>query len=503
MKYDTIIIGAGVAGLVSALKLSCQGKKVLLLERQPIPGGYVTVFKRKGFIFESTLHCVDSLAEDGEVREFLKETGVDEKIEYSPLKNFARVIYPEHDFIADFNRDNFKAYLTKSFPAEARNIGNFFIDIDKFFSQFDNFCNSELPLWLKLLLSPFIYPSIVKISCLSAKQLIARHIKDEKLAAIISDIWRFSGLPPARLGAFYFLLTLRGYYYEPTAYIKGGFISLFEAMVDEIKKAGSEVKFNTTVKKIITHQKRAVESILTEKGEEFKARVVISNANAIDTLTKLLDDEKLKMMYGEKLGRLEKSISAVQVYLGLDVPARSMGMNEFMFSINNTYNHDEAFEHSLGGDYDKCSIEIVDHAQIDPGLVPEGKGSLLIMSFDAFSNWQGLTEDEYRIKKQNMADKLIKRAEQYLPGLSKHIEVMEVATPRTMQRFTLSPEGAIYGFAQTVAQSGINRLSEKTKVKGLFLAGAWTHPGHGVHGCFVSGMSAADLALKFLKKSGN
>jgi prolycopene isomerase len=91
------------------------------------------------------------------------------------------------------------------------------------------------------------------------------------------------------------------------------------------------------------------------------------------------------------------------------------------------------------------------------------------------------------------------RAEKYLPGLSKYIEVIEAATPRTMSRFSASPEGAIYGFAQTPKQSGINRLSQETKVKGLFLTGAWTRPGGGIHACFISGIDAADLALKYLK----
>ncbi|MDD4894730.1 MAG: FAD-dependent oxidoreductase, partial [Candidatus Omnitrophica bacterium] len=200
-----------------------------------------------------------------------------------------------------------------------------------------------------------------------------------------------------------------------------------------------------------------------------------------------------------KISSLEKSISATQLYLGLDVPAKELGMNNFMFSVNTTYNHDDNFDYSLAGNYDKCSLEFVDHAQIDPGLVPEGKGCLTVMTLDSYSNWGNLNDNEYRQKKQEVAAKFILRAGKYLPELSKHVEVAELATPRTMERYTLSTQGAIYGFAQTVKQSGINRLAQKTKIKGLFLAGAWTMPGGGVHPCFLSGLSAAELALKFLR----
>ena len=176
-------------------------------------------------------------------------------------------------------------------------------------------------------------------------------------------------------------------------------------------------------------------------------------------------------------------------------------MQQHILFINTTYSHEDAFNSCINGDYDNCSFSVVDHAQIDPTLVPEGRGSLMIMTLDSYENWKGLSGDDYKRKKTEIADKLIRRLERYLPDLRKYIEVMEVATPKAISRFGLSPEGAIYGFSQRPGQSGINRLSQETKIKGLFLAGAWTRPGAGVHGCVVSGLDAADLVLKLLRKS--
>jgi len=116
MEYDAVIIGSWVAGLFCALKLSCAGKRVLVIEKQPIPGGLATTFSRKGFIFESSLHCVDALEKEGEIRNFLEETGIDKRINFVKLENFARIIYPGHDFVADFNCDNFISFLKNSFP---------------------------------------------------------------------------------------------------------------------------------------------------------------------------------------------------------------------------------------------------------------------------------------------------------------------------------------------------------------------------------------------------
>ena len=118
MVYDCIIIGAGMGGLISALKLAASGKKVLVLERQPVPGGVATSFKRKGFVFESSLHFVDALAPDEEIRKFLDEQGVSKKIDFIELKEFGRVIYPEYDFVVKNDFDSLKLLLKDNFPNE-------------------------------------------------------------------------------------------------------------------------------------------------------------------------------------------------------------------------------------------------------------------------------------------------------------------------------------------------------------------------------------------------
>jgi phytoene desaturase len=500
MKYDCIVIGAGMGGLTCGLKLAAAGKKVLLLERQPVAGGVGTSFKRRGFTFEASLHYVDGLADGGGIREFLDEYGVSPKIDFIELKEFGRVIYPQHDCVVKNDFISLEAMLKDAFPAEAEGIKKFFRGINTFYRQFDHFMDSRIPYWLKMLAMPILYPQVIKASCLTLEQYITKKIEDKKLRGFLATIWGFVGVSPFELSAFYYLVVLRGCWGEKTAYIKGGFNKLFGAMAERIKECGSEVRFNTTVTEILTDQGRCVKGVRTDKGEEFLADVIISDANAIDTLTKFIDHDALKRSYAQKLSLLKKSISAITVYIGLDVPAKQIGMSYPVLSVNATYDHDEAFRCCLSNDYSHCNLAVVDHSQLDPGLAPVGKSSICVMTLANYAGWGTLTTEEYDKKKKETADSIVANLEKYLPGLSSHIEVIEVGTPKTMERFAVLPQGAVYGFSQIVAQSSLSRLSQETDLKGLFLTGAWTRPGCGVHGCLVSGIDAADLALKFLKK---
>ena len=501
MDYDVIVIGAGVGGLFSALKVSRCGKKVLLLEDRPQPGGYAATFQRKGFTFEASLHCVDGLGYGQVIREYLEESGIAPELEFIDLKSFARLVYPGHEFIADFDLGHYVQQLKKEFPHEARSMDALFGRFRRFSREFDAFSDSKMPQWLRLCVSPLAYRSVIAMSMATVAGQLAG-IKDQRLAGILMDNWRFLALPPSRLSAFYFFIVFQGYYAEPTAYVRGGYGRIFEAVVSRLRQLGSTVQYNTRVTKILTDAGEKVRGVVTEQGQEYYAKTVISNVNVLDTLGAMLDDEPQRSFYRNKTAFLEKSISVFQVYLGLNVPAKSLGMDHYMLFVNTTYDHEQNFRYNLAGDFQKCSLGIVDHAQVDPSLAPPGKGTLLIMAYDTYGRWKGLAPAEYKEKKRICAEQLVRRAGQYLPGLHEAIEVIEAATPMTMERYTHSPEGAVYGFAQTVGQAALNRFPQQTRVPGLFLAGAWTFPGGGVHGCFYSGMCAADLALRYVARKG-
>ena len=89
------------------------------------------------------------------------------------------------------------------------------------------------------------------------------------------------------------------------------------------------------------------------------------------------------------------------------------------------------------------------------------------------------------------------RVESKFPGLKSHTLVMEGATPRTMERYTLNLTGSIYGWEVSPQQVGRRRLQHRTPIKGLYLSGHWTQPGGGIYAVTLSGIQTAQMILGY------
>ena len=110
------------------------------------------------------------------------------------------------------------------------------------------------------------------------------------------------------------------------------------------------------------------------------------------------------------------------------------------------------------------------------------------------SDWEGLDRKAYLKKKSDVAEAIISRCEQLIPGFRDALEYVEVGTPLTVKRYTLNPEGAVYGFAQNPDKS-IDFLSALPA--NVYVASAWGKFGGGFSGSIYSGyMTAMDIMRK-------
>ena len=137
-----------------------------------------------------------------------------------------------------------------------------------------------------------------------------------------------------------------------------------------------------------------------------------------------------------------------------------------------------------------------DYSQIDSGLAPEGKSVGVLSAMDYISDWDSLSNDSYKERKEAAAQTLIGRLDNHIPGIKDEIEYYEVGTPTTIRRYTLNPEGTAYGFAQIPSQTGRKRVKIQSPIPNLYFASAWTEPGHGFTGAIMSGYWCAEEIIR-------
>lgn len=202
--------------------------------------------------------------------------------------------------------------------------------------------------------------------------------------------------------------------------------------------------------------------------------------------------------YKEKVSSPTIGCSLSQLYIGLDCnPAElNIPVEEVFYSDNS--NADEIYDLSIKANYKECGILLTNYSSMDKTLNEYNKGVITVSVIDDYANWSK-DKSEYIAQKETLTNILIDRLEEKFPGIKNHIKVTELGTPRTMERYTNNPNGAVYGYSQTVKQAGKYRLSSNTPVNNLFLVGAWVNPGGGYEGSMASGMVVAQNIYSKLK----
>ena len=490
--YDVIIIGAGLGGLTAGLILSKAGKKVLLLEQHNKVGGYATNFKRKGFTFDVSLHNFGPIEEDKNLYNIFRKLGILGSLNYQGFDEFQRIVFPDFDFVIKKGITSFASKLYELFPEEKKGINNYLNTVKEIYNELDEINNSHIPvdrLQEKYPMLPLRFPNLVKLVDTTLNELLAQNIKNKKLWSIITNLWWICGLPPSELASILYTFPLMKYYEFSGGIIRGTSQHLSNLLAEKIQENNGNILLKEEAVEI-TFEDNRVSGIKTLSGKTFKSPLIVSNASAYDTIRKMIDEKNIKRKFRRRISGAEISISAMQLYLGLDCNPEKLGMKNHSISLYETYDHEKCYQDILSGNHEKTFLCMTNYSDFNDG------GNVLIgMTLDHIKNWENLSRDEYKKRKDKMKTLLIRKIEKIIPDLSPHILVAELATPLTMKRYTKNTDGAIYGFSHSTGQSGVNRPANKTPVEGLYLAGAYTYPGAGYSSVILSGYEAANQIL--------
>jgi len=512
-SYDVVVIGAGGGGLGAAAALAKAGLSVALIEKQYKVGGYMTTFHRGDYTFEASLHAMggfdDSLAPQGTINDFTR-LGILDRITPIRCEPMYIASFPGREFAVPANIIEYKNLLKEMYPAEADGIERLFTDIhnmnvvlDAVMNMSNDFNFDDLFVVLGDIGSAV---RLIKALILTLDEFIDGYITNTELRGIFTQLVTYIGGAPGELQAMYYLTMWYSYHTGGFYYIEGGSKAVSEAMADVIRENGGVIKLNTLATKIVIEDNLATQ-VQTLDDACYNARYVVSNANAPDTLLRMVGEEYLPRDYLRHLEHMTIAPPTLQVFLGVDHDYTDLfeGTHELM--VNLAYDMNQNFDYVYGGDIENVPIIITNYSASDPSMAPAGKNVISITTYlphDWEDTWQWYMDyDEYTNFREEVAEIMIERAEQWLPDLGNYVELIEVGSPMTNYAYSLNPQGTILGWANTPRQGTLLRLPQQTPFDNLILAGAWTFPGGGQTAVINSGVSAADMVLaKEAKRKG-
>lgn len=497
MKYNTVVIGGGLAGLTAGATLSKFGKKVLLLEQHHKPGGYATTFKRGDFIIEVALHEMSGLAETGTIRKnIFKMLEVDQHVQFEKVPEFYAVVSDKGDFVLPHGFDAATKALIDRYPEDEKGIKRFMRLIAGIRKEGQEFPSKP---WIQMLtypLMPLLYPNLVEASKHTVGSWLDKYITNENAKLDLVAHICYWGDDPYTLSMNYFGLPFSGFIESGGHFIKGGSQMLSSYLASYIEQHGGTVLLGKKAEKIVTENDRVTGVSFRDSYNKSLEPVTISCDNvvancAIPLVPNLLE-EPYSSYLNQKISSCTDSCSLFSIYLGFKTNLEAFGVKYYSNYIqgDDVKTLKDVHPNQLG-DWSKRSFIFVDYNKVDAQLAPPGKSAGSVCGVDYLENWEGLSEEDYKAKKEEVARVVLQRLEKQFPGIRESIEYYEVATPKTMKRFTSNPSGSVYGYAQTKEQTGNKRFRNNFLIPNLYFASAWAFPGGGFEGSIMTGFLAA------------
>ena len=484
--YDIAIIGAGISGFSSALRLQKKGYKTVVLEAHGQLGGCAGFFRKKGFAFDVGATTLVDFVEGGVGGNFFKEIGLAlPKGEY--LDYLAWL--PDRQITLFRDRKRWAEERLKKLGASEKH--------RKFWKLFDKVTdvfwkasrkNIKLPIQnvtdmvdsvqaigiKNLLLGRYIYVSMWDV----LKKYGLEQDKPLKglLSMLIEDTVH-STLEKAPFINAALGTTIRG---AGLMRMEGGMKGLWEYLSRHYLSLGGTIKKGNRVQgcwKTNDHW-----HIQTNK-KVYQAQKIVCSLPLDLTLSISPTHIKTKISSYYKQNEAFKG-GAIVVFLG--VPESEVA-------------HQPLTHHQLLIDYDaplgngNNMFISVSHPS-DNLSAPDGFRAVMISTHCELEDWQNLSKEAYRVKKEAIGAQLVKYARQVYPQLGNHAVVYEVGTPLTYEKYTHRVGGAVGGFKQSLANSNLKAVPQYIGFEDFFLVGDNTWPGLGT----VAGLMSSSILMRYL-----
>lgn len=468
-KYDVVIIGAGISGLVSGCYLAKAGMKVLIVEQATKVGGYCGSFYRKNFVFDQGVHCLGSFREEGELRKIYTDLNLSEFVDIVRI-NPSEIVYGPDSKLYIFNDIGATVEnLAKYYPKESGNIQNFFEEVS----------------------TSTLKDNIVKLREQTFETYLNKHFSDMHLKIILSTLIWNMWIPASEIAALAGVTFFREFILDGGYYPIGGMQKFSNALANRFEKLGGTLLLSKKATKIIVHNK-IVKGVRIH-DYYIDARFIVSNADAFETYFELVEKKDLGIQYIEELHKLKQCESAFIVYLAVkNINETNMEKCTALWHLP-IYKNERTNFNIVNKDIDNQCFFILCPSIYDKTLAPENHKIVTLICGASY-----ISKDFWDINKSKYADLLIKKASKLLPNLSSIILIREIATPYTLEKYSLNYKGAVHGWESTIGQTQNLIIKSISSIKNLYFSGHWVMERTGTGGVSVAAYRGKNTAKQIL-----
>ena len=462
--YETVIIGAGMAGLAAGIRLALAGKNVIILERHNASGGLNSFYSQAGRKFDVGLHAMTNYVPKGTKGTPLTKLLRQLRIPYDALdlspQNCSRIHFP--DCQLGFNNEFafFEAEVARAFPKQIDG----FLALAEEVRTLDAFNLGSMPS--------------------SARTAVQRHISDSLLEDMIfCPVMYYGSAQEHDMDYGQFAIMFRSLFFEGFARPLDGVRVIVKLLQDKYRSLGGIRKMKCGIQKIHTSGGRAT-TIELDNGASLSADKIISTAGAVETAR--LCTDQLVDAESDNIGQL----SFTETITVLDKQPTEFGWDDTIIFFNTAERfryarvEDDLVDPSSGVICFPNNYQYGEDRQLNEGF-------LRVTAMANHDKWCALNEDDYLAQKSHWYDELQKVTLGLLPRAKKNLNfedhrlAKDMFTPRTVRKYTGHLNGAIYGAPNKIKDG-------RTHLENLYLAG--TDQGFlGIVGAMLSGISMANL----------
>jgi phytoene desaturase len=475
MEKKALVIGSGIGGLATAIRLSAMGMEVSVFEKNPVPGGKIGEIREKGYRFDTgpSLFTLPDLVEE-------LSPDAASKFPYKKLDTISRYFFPDGTvFTAPADPAQFAREMARVAGEDAERVSTYLENAERLyevsspvflFSAFHRLSRLFTRNNLGVLSGMMKFSPFRTMHTLNRKSFIS-----EKSVQLFDRYATYNGSDPYRAPAT--LNMIAHLEHNLGAYLpEKGMYSIVEYLMQLAREKGVIFHFNTRVEEIILQNKKAAG--IRANGQVYPADLVVSAGDIFKTWSQLMP--RTRSPGTVKTPRL--STSATIFYLGVKRKYEELDLHNIFFSGDYAGEFRALSPKGAGTPFEDPTVYIYNSSFLNPADAPAGCSNLFVMinsPYDRGEDWEQLS----RVAREHILNKLRIHGIDLAP----HIEFEQVATPATIEQTTLSTAGALYGNSSNSAMSAFYRHPNfSRRFKNLFFVGGSVHPGGGIPLCLAS-----------------